>query len=172
MTKYFAVLVILMTAISFNEVNAQTCLTYVPTDTPDSRYVDNGDGTVSDQKTGLMWMQCTIGRSGPDCGGVNVVVNWVDALNTAAATDFANFSDWRLPNVNELRSIVSSTCHSPSINTTFFPNTISSAYWTSTPSAEDSRNAWRVAFSFGSSNHFSRSNKFHIRLVRDIQAIN
>jgi ribonuclease BN (tRNA processing enzyme) len=64
---------------------------------------DNGDGTISDLATGLMWARDDSGSASP--GGFN----WKDALAHVAARNDANFlgySDWRLPNVKELQSIV------------------------------------------------------------------
>ena len=59
-------------------------------------FVDNGDGTVTDEATGLMWQQADSG-SGMD---------WEDALEYAENSTLAGYDDWRLPNVKELQSIV------------------------------------------------------------------
>jgi hypothetical protein len=59
-------------------------------------FIDNGDGTITDQATGLMWMQADNGTG----------VLWEDALSYAEGLDFAGHDDWRLPNVKELQSIV------------------------------------------------------------------
>lgn len=59
-------------------------------------YVDNGDATISDSNTGLMWAQ-------EDDG---VVLNWEDALDYAEGSELAGYTDWRLPNVKELQGIV------------------------------------------------------------------
>ncbi|MBN2806426.1 MAG: DUF1566 domain-containing protein [Prolixibacteraceae bacterium] len=61
-----------------------------------NNFVDHGDGTISDLATGLMWMKADNGKG----------VNWEDALDYAENLDFAGYSDWRLPNVKELQSIV------------------------------------------------------------------
>jgi len=66
-------------------------------------FVDNGDGTVTDNATGLMWQQADSG-SGMD---------WEDALAYAKGSILANYDDWRLPNIKELQSIVDYS-HSPS----------------------------------------------------------
>ncbi len=62
-------------------------------------YVDNGDGTITDQATGLMWMQAD------SAGGMN----WEAALSYAEGFELAGYSDWRLPNAKELQSIVDYT---------------------------------------------------------------
>lgn len=59
-------------------------------------YVDNGDGTVSDNNTGLMWAQDDDAQT----------YDWEQALTYAEASDLAGYSDWRLPNVKEMQSIV------------------------------------------------------------------
>jgi hypothetical protein len=66
-------------------------------------FVDNGDGTVTDLATGLMWMQDDSGAG----------YNWEDALGYAENLSFAGYDDWRLPNAKELQSIVDYT-RSPS----------------------------------------------------------
>jgi len=59
-------------------------------------FVDNGDGTVSDFATGLMWQKADDG-TGRD---------WQEALSYAENLELAKYSDWRLPNAKELQSIV------------------------------------------------------------------
>jgi hypothetical protein len=46
-----------------NYLLAQTCQNYIPNEWEDSRYTDNGDGTVTDNETTLMWKKCTQGRN-------------------------------------------------------------------------------------------------------------
>ncbi len=59
-------------------------------------FMDNGDGTISDLATGLMWQKCDSG----------VGMDWEDALSYAESAEYAGYSDWRLPNIKELQSIV------------------------------------------------------------------
>jgi hypothetical protein len=61
-----------------------------------NQFVDNGDGTITDNATGLMWMH----------EDSKVAMNWKDALSYAENLSFAGHSDWRLPDVKELQSIV------------------------------------------------------------------
>ncbi|MCF8295742.1 MAG: DUF1566 domain-containing protein [Bacteroidales bacterium] len=61
-----------------------------------NNYVNNGDGTITDTATGLMWMQNDNGAG----------ILWEDALIYADSFSFAGFSDWRLPDVKELQSII------------------------------------------------------------------
>ena len=59
-------------------------------------FVDNGDATITDNSTALMWMQNDSGEG----------INWKVALAYAETSEFAGYDDWRLPNVKELQSIV------------------------------------------------------------------
>jgi hypothetical protein len=107
-------------------------------------FIDNGDGTVSDFATGLMWEQKT------DDGGLQDKDNtysWQEALSYCENLSLAGHSDWRLPNRNELQSIVDYYRYNPSIDTTFFPNT-SSEYWTSTTYDSNPNYAWYVSFDY------------------------
>ena len=61
-----------------------------------NNFTDNGDGTITDAATGLMWMQNDSGEG----------MNWKDALEYAENKEFAGYSDWRLPTAKELQSIV------------------------------------------------------------------
>jgi len=62
-------------------------------------YVDNGDGTITDNATGLMWMKNDNGAA----------ISWENALSYAEGLEYAGYTDWRLPNAKELQSIVDYT---------------------------------------------------------------
>lgn len=116
-------------------------------------FTDNGDGTVSDTVTGLMWDQCSWGLSGVNCAtGAASKHTWAQALGVAVTANAANHkghNDWRLPNKNELESLVDLTRSSPSIDTAAFPNTESNLYWSSTNYAPDPALAWYVYCNVG-----------------------
>jgi Protein of unknown function (DUF1566) len=88
-----------------------------------NKFVDNGDGTITDEATGLMWMQVDSGylKAGDwKQGGLN----WQQALAWSENLKYAGYSDWRLPNVKELQSLVDysrspKTTQSPAINPLF-----------------------------------------------------
>jgi hypothetical protein len=145
---------------------AQTCPPGHPRVAPDSRYSDHGDGTVTDLQTGLMWKRCSEGQSGTACSGTESIQTWQAALTTAANSSFAGYSDWRLPSVKELQSLVETGCHSPSINGVRFPNTPSNSFWTSTTVASNASNARVVNFSSGNVNGSVKSGNLGVRLVR------
>lgn len=80
----------------------------------ENNYVDNGDGTISDLATGLMWQKADDGDS----------KDWEEALEYSENLELASFNDWRLPNAKELQSIVDysrspQTTNSPAINPMF-----------------------------------------------------
>lgn len=70
-----------------------------------NNFVDNGDGTVTDKATGLMWAKEDNGKG----------LMWSDAVKYAESSKLAGHTDWRLPNVKELQSIVDYH-YSPSSN--------------------------------------------------------
>jgi hypothetical protein len=82
-------------------------------------FVDNGDGTVSDRATGLMWQQ------GDDGAGAD----WADSLAYCEALTLAGYDDWRLPDVKQLQTIVDytrspATTDSPAIDPVFSTSAI------------------------------------------------
>ena len=147
--------------------HAQTCPPANERVAPNSRYTNHGNGAVTDSKTALMWKQCSEGQSGSSCTGSYIAQVWQTALTTANNSTFANYSDWRLPSVKELQSLVETGCHSPAINTALFPNTPSTYFWTSTTYAPNASVAWVVDFDNGGvSVNGSKSGGLGVRLVR------
>lgn len=164
--KYLASVMILFCQISL----AQTCLTTLDETTPSANFVDNGDGTISDQTTGLMWMKCSVGQTlqSGSCIGDASELDWQQALQAAHGYQFASLDGWRVPNIKELATITERSCVRPAINETLFPATPSDDFWSSTPSVLDPNRAWVVAF-FNSSNSLKQKNLFvFVRLVRTI----
>ena len=141
---------------------AQSCNDAIPASTPDSRFIVNGN-EVTDTVTGLIWQRCSLGQTGSDCSGDSVkTYTWKEALEAASPP-------WRLPNINELRSIVEEKCYDPAINLTVFPNTPASDYWSASPKANISGRAWSVHFGYGYSYYYDKSNSVQVRLVRNGQ---
>ncbi len=97
-------------------------------------------------------------------------MRWKAALQVAEEVNtsggFAGHSDWRLPNLIELSSIVDEACYKPAINSTRFPNTPPSYYWSATVSEDDSYYAWGVYFDYGSARDEYDDYDGHVRLVR------
>jgi hypothetical protein len=126
-------------------------------------YIDNGDGTVTDVNTGLMWEKLSDDGSIHDKDTTYV---WDNAFAVKVATlnsgTFAGYNDWRVPNRRELESIVNLENVSPSVSAAF--NTacapactvltcsctvVSGPYWSSSTVASGPHFAWRVSFSAG-----------------------
>lgn len=118
-------------------------------------FTDNYDGTVTDNVTGLMWQQ---EDDGPR--------NWEGALAYCESLDPAGYSDWRLPDIKELRSIVYNTIYSPAIDTTYFPGTASYYYWSSSTTAFHYYQSWVVDFWTGEVFNQTKSNNMYVRCVR------
>jgi hypothetical protein len=78
----------------------------------EAAWVDNHDGTVSDTVTGLSWQQ---GDGQNDAGGRT----WLNALAYCEGLNLAGRSDWRLPNIRELETLVDDSRYNPSIDPLF-----------------------------------------------------
>jgi len=155
-------------------LNAQTCKPEsIPATTPTSRFIIKTNGTVTDKDTGLMWKRCSEGLSGEDCAtGSPTPYKWQQALQHAQAVNsvgFAGHKDWRLPNIQELRTLVEEQCDFPVINLDVFPISFTSktsGYWSSSPVADSSYGAWVVSFSYGFDGWYDKRNYHSVRLVR------
>ncbi|MDT8446583.1 MAG: DUF1566 domain-containing protein [bacterium] len=131
-------------------------------------YTDNGDGTVTDNLSGLVWQRCSAGLSGANCAtGTAATYTWADA-GTYCTDNTAGLpgTGWRLPTKTELSWIVRSQGSAPFIDTTAFPATVSSDYWTSTSYALLTNSAWYVLFSSGDVPANNKASNFYVRCVR------
>ncbi|MGK5090932.1 DUF1566 domain-containing protein [Deltaproteobacteria bacterium TL4] len=119
-------------------------------------FTDNADGTVTDNESGLIWQKADD----------NTARNWETALTYCEGLTLGGRTDWRLPSKNELQSIVDYSVYSPAINSTYFPNTKSSNYWSSTTSASYTSYAWYVYFYNGYVDGYYKTNTNYVRCVR------
>lgn len=120
-------------------------------------FTDNGNGTISDHFTGLMWQKVP----GTDS------LSWEKALQYAENLNLAGFSDWRLPNIKELNSINDESKNAPSVNTTLFPTVKSTRYWSSTTQKGQTANAWFIDFqNFGLTSYFAKTKGYYALCVR------
>ena len=166
---------LLLTLLAVNSaVLAQTCQpALIPASTPDSQLQDNGDSTVTDLKTGLMWKLCVEGQSGSDCAsGSAETFSWQQALQRAQTVNsgggFAGFTDWRVPNIKELSSLVEYQCADPAINLRRFPNASSDDVWSGSVVVGSSDLGWYVNFYHGRPNTDFKYNGNLLRLVRSV----
>ncbi len=119
---------------------------YVSGTTQSQILVDNGDGTILDVTTGLVWQKCSFGLSDSNCStGAAISSVWNTALNSCNTLSLSNYS-WRLPNLNELKSVLERSS-SPILNSIFFPNPSASFHFTSTTSTLIPSNVYRINFS-------------------------
>ncbi len=112
---------------------------------PSPRFTDNGNGTITDNLTGLIWLK------NANCFGARV---WANALNDAntlnsgecGLSDGSVGGDWRLPNVNELESLINAEQSNTAtwLNGQGFSNVQAVYYWSSTTSAYYTIYAWVV----------------------------
>ena len=159
-------------------------------------YTDNGDGTIADDNTGLVWIKqddnntldpltCNSypGNLDKDCrfawGGD--VFAFIDNLN---ANNHAGYTDWRAPNVKELQSIVNYENVNPAVSVEFndgcvsgcvvtdcsctstYPPTGGAVYWSSTYIVDNSNSAWCVDFVRGVVRNLTNDERHQVRAVR------
>jgi hypothetical protein len=124
-------------------------------------YIDNGDGTVTDTITSLVWQQVDDGQAR----------TWQNALKYCEDLDLANETDWRLPNLRELQSIVDDARYNPAINPAFrcsqhpFPP----YYWSGSTYANSPNFAWAVnhyGYAINSQNKSTSIDQMFTRCVR------
>ncbi|HCU57142.1 MAG TPA: hypothetical protein DF984_02775, partial [Anaerolineaceae bacterium] len=120
-----------------------------------SAFIDNGNGTVTDTSTGLMWQKDT-----PE------VMTWEQALAHCEGLNLGDHTDWRLPTQKELQSLVDYSSHDPAIDTMYFADTKSSFYWSSTTNASNALFASGIYFRFGLDQNGDKYGYHYVRAVR------
>lgn len=158
-------------------------------------FTDNGNGTITDNTTGLMWEKKS------DDGGIHdkdnfytwgmtsipytmngtMVTTFLATLNGGGG--FAGYTDWRIPNVNELQSLINYGAVSPSVYGALNSScaagctvdgvggpacscTVSSFYWSSTTFQDSPGLAWDVYFGLGVVDWSTKSGNLYVRAVR------
>ena len=113
-----------------------------------------------DNQTGLTWQ---------DNSDVKIVQkDWSEANEYCANLTTGEYSDWRLPNYNELLSIIDYEKYNPAIKKGF-KNVASDYYWSSSPNVSNSSEAWGVNFEVGYAYYGYKSDSYHVRCVRGRQ---
>ena len=132
-------------------------------------YVISTDGSeVTDLKTGLIWRRCSEGMSwnGATCTGTASTFTHEAALQQAATQANSTGIAWRLPNVKELSSIADKGLSNPALDSTVFPATPASVFWSASPHVGGTDFAWYVDFSPGFVGPNFRYYSDYVRLVR------
>ena len=117
------------------------------------RLRNNADGTVADALLGLSWQKSMSPSALP----------WEEAK--AYCAQLTPGAGWRLPTLDELKSLVDSN-YSPMIDPAFFPNTSREPYWTGTVYPEIADTIWMVSFDHGGSSGNSPGAFRNVRCVR------
>ena len=124
--------------------------------------VNNGDGTITDPNTDLMWQQVEAER-----------MTWQDALAYCEKLKLAGYDNWRLPDRLELQSLVDYHSYNPCLDKTLFPGiSASDYYWSSTTDINHVDSAWVVDFTYGYviGTWFRKADSLHLHEVRAVRS--
>ena len=126
-------------------------------------FTDNGDGTITDNNTGLMWQKAD--------GGEMTIES---AAAYCATLALGGYSDWRLPTNHELFSINTYDNLNPALNSAYFTKTLADYWWTSDRRVDDTTKVWVVNAGGGTGAHpktetisAGGTKRFHVRAVRN-----
>lgn len=134
---------------------------------PVPRFTANRNTSVSDNLTGLVWS----GEAPPMAASFTGPISWqqaLDGIKRLNAEAYLGFSDWRLPNLNELASLLHLGEPLPSawLGRNGFSNTVAASYWSSSSAARDTTRAWTVQMNGGSVGTLPKSGSALIWPVR------
>ena len=115
--------------------------------------------TVLDTSSNLQWQD--------DVSSVSKT--WTEAIAYCEDLTLEEYSDWRLPNRNELLSIVDYNKYNPAIKEDVFTHITSSYCWSSTTYASNTSYAWRINFNNGGTYNYDKTNSTYVRCVRGRQ---
>ena len=119
-------------------------------------FKDNGDGTITDNYTGLIWQK----TQSPN------TMTWEEGLLYASNLSLAGKSDWRLPNVKEIQSLNDVKLCKPSFNKNYFTNISSGNLWSSTTLMNATAKAWDINVDYGIVSYNDKTIKEYVLCVR------
>jgi len=112
---------------------------------PNPRFMDNGDQTMTDKLTGLVWT-----KDADPAGGIKTWQQSLDYIKTLNSKNYLGHNDWRLPNINEMESLANKQGNLATwLNSQGFRNVRADYYWTSTTYASYTSYAWSVGMYSG-----------------------
>jgi len=117
-------------------------------------FIKNGD-IVEDSVSKLQWQDDAVGED----------INWQGAIDRCKSLSLGGYNDWRVPNINELKSIVDRSKLNPAI-VDAFEHTQSNDYWSSTTHKGYSSSAWFVYFYNGDVDGYRKDGSGYVRCVR------
>jgi len=151
-------------------------------------YVTTPWACVQDNVTGLVWEVKTttagihnkdntyrwggdtaIGKGHPNAQGTYYDPSWNELVQGSNIDNLCGYNNWRVPTVAELSSIVNKGTFNPAIDTNYFPNTVPSLFWSSSPFAGIPSIAWNIDFNYGYVSYAYRNNVGRVLLVRSGQ---
>jgi blue copper oxidase len=119
--------------------HARAVRNIAPATTLANRFVNNNNGTITDNLTGLIWQQVP----------TNTTRTWEQALTYAEGLTLGGASDWRLPNIKELQSLTDVRLTNPALDTNFFSGIGVKKYWSATSLPNQSTSAWYLNTQYG-----------------------
>ena len=126
-----------------------------PPTTFTNHFTDNGNGTITDNLTQLIWQKA------PN----TAAQTWEAALGYAENLNLANIFDWRLPNIKELQSLNDESLTNPSANTTYFATIGVKNYWSATSLPNQVLKAWYWNTQFGITTYDTKTNSNYVICV-------
>lgn len=121
-----------------------------------NHFVDNGDGTITDNLTQLIWQKI------PNTS----TLTWEQALVYAEELSLGGTSDWRLPNIKELQSLNNELATNPSVFYPYFGNLGVHFYWSSTSLPNQATKAWYWSTQFGITTYDTKINANYVICVK------
>lgn len=128
-----------------------------PLDTIANHFTDNGDSTITDNLTNLIWQKFPIITN----------QNWEQAIIYSENLVLANATDWRLPNIKELQSLNDESEIQPSLTTPYFQNLGVQKYWSNSSLPNQTSKAWYWDTQFGITTYDFKTNSNHVICVRN-----
>ncbi len=175
-TVVFTVIILLPCSWAAGVLADQVCKESQRATTPTSDFEIHQDGTVTHKKTGLMWMRCSVGQNWDkkanqcvdDGDSTNDQYDWSGAVVLSNRFSYSGYTDWRIPNIKELASIVELKCFRPSINLDVFPGTYIRGKWLAMPDEKKKYSGWLVYLGYRSDNVDLKKTRGWLRLVRSV----